>query len=137
MKKIFLTLLGALLLPTLAHAQTGSASDKIAWTQMAADLATAQGYTYRHYDDVSATGVVLAPVVCANQVPPVASVFDCAAPLPAFVTGAHTTALTAGTTVAGQPVESLKSTPLTFTFVVIPPAPTGVHIVKGDDEDEE
>lgn len=102
---------------------TAQGSDKLAWTIQAPDLATAQGYTYRHYDDTSATGVVLVSVVCAPLVPALAGSFECEAPFPAFVSGAHTVAVTA----ANADGESLKSVALAFRFVIIPAVPTNLH----------
>lgn len=95
----------------------------LGWDQDAPDLATANAYIYRHYDDASAVGVVITPVVCVNQVP-VTSTFTCTVAFPAFTPGAHTMALTAGNA-AG---ESLKSNVLAFTFVVIPTPPKGLRI---------
>lgn len=108
-------------LPSLAHAQA-TAQSKLGWDQAAPDLPTANGYTYRHYDDVSATGVPLTPATCTGT----ASPFACQAPFPAFTPGAtHTVAVTAAN-VAG---ESLKSTPLSFTFIVIPSVPANLRLI--------
>jgi hypothetical protein len=120
MKKLLFTF-AFLLCASFAHAQATPAS-KLGWDQAAADLATANAYSYKHYDDLSVTGVALAPATCTGT----ASPFACQAPFPAFTPGAtHTIAITASN-VAG---ESLKSTPLSFQFIVIPAAPTNLRII--------
>lgn len=108
-----------------ASAQTPVVTgDKLTWDQKASDLATAQAAVYKHYDDASATGVVLTPVTCSEQTPVLAGNYTCNTPFPAFTPGTiHGIVLTAGN-VAG---ESLKSTPFTFQFVVVPSAPTNVR----------
>ncbi len=110
-----------LLLPAVLLAQTtGVPGQKFAWDQAAPDLASAQSYTYKHYDDGATTGVAFATVTCTGTVSP----FQCEVPIPAFTPGSHTTAFTA-TNVAG---ESAKSAVFTFTFVVTPGVPANIHI---------
>ena len=102
-------------------AQTGVAGQKFAWDQAAPDLASAQGYTYKHYDDGgSGVAFVAAAVVCAGTVSP----FQCETLIPAFTPGQHTLKLSA-TNISG---ESPLSTTFTFTFVVTPGAPANLHI---------
>lgn len=118
-------LFGLLALAGSAGAQTSIiAGDKLAWDQQAATLAEAQAATYKHYDDASATGIVLTPVTCNALVPPLAGNFTCETPFPAFTPGAaHGIALTAGN-LAG---ESLRSTAFNFLLVVVPNAPTNLR----------
>ena len=99
-------------------------NNQIGWTQTGPDLATVQGYTYKHYDDASATGTAFLSVTCAAQTPPVAGTFDCSAAFPAFAPGTHTMAISASN-LAG---ESAKSSPLSFVFVVTPAVPTALGI---------
>jgi hypothetical protein len=117
------------LLWTSAAFAQASAASKIMWDQTAADLTTAQSLLYKHYDDAIPAGVALTPVVCTAAPPATPTLFPCSAPFPAFTPGTtHTIALTAGN-LAG---ESLKSTPLSFTFIVIPSPPQNLRIVKGN-----
>lgn len=99
---------------------------KLIWDQPAPDLATAQGYTYAHYDDGAAASTDFTGVTCAAKVPAVAQLFDCSAPFPPFTPGQHTVTITAKN-VTG---ESPKSAVLTFTFVVVPGTPTNLRIGK-------
>ena len=108
------------------QAQTAGAVSKLFWDQPAPDLATAQGYTYAHYDDGSSSGVDFTGVTCAAKVPAVAQLFDCSVAFPAFTPGQHTVTITAKN-VAG---ESPKSAVFTFTFVVVPGTPTNLRIGK-------
>jgi hypothetical protein len=102
------------------EAQTiGTPASRIAFEQIAPDLATAQSYVYRYYADGSATGTVLA-VTCEGS----ASPFLCNGAIPAFTPGPHSLTLTASNG-AG---ESPKSAPLSFTFVVIPATPQNPRI---------
>lgn len=91
-------------------------TSQIAWDQTADVLATAQGYSYRHYDDGSSTARVFTSFSCTGS----ASPFTCQAPFPAssFTAGSHTATLTA---MSGT-VESPKSASIAFT--VPTPTPT-------------
>lgn len=121
MRKLFLVLAACISLSIPALAQTtGVPGQKFAWDQAAPDLATAQAYTYKHYDDGAATGVAFASVVCTGAVSP----FACEVLIPAFTPGAHSVLLSASN-VAG---ESPKSSPFAFTFVVTPGTPANIHI---------
>ena len=115
--------IGILLMATAAAAQTATPSKSLAWDQPDATLTEALAYTYTHYDDAGLTGVALTGVTCVTGVP-----VTCSAPFPAFTPGAHTVAITA-TNEAG---ESLPSTPLPFTFVIIPSAPVNLRIAELD-----
>ncbi len=109
------------LLTVPAFAQTtGVAGQKFAWDQAAPDLASAQAYTYKHYDDGATTGVAFTAVTCTGTQSP----FQCEVLIPAYAPGSHSITMTAGN-VAG---ESVKSAPFVFTFVVTPGAPAGIHI---------
>lgn len=114
-------LLAAALLgiPTLAHAQATPTS-KLEWDQNAGNLTEAQAITYRYYPDTVPGGTVLSPVTCVGPTSP----FVCNVPFPAFTPGSHTLSMTAG----NDGGESLKSSPLNFTFVVIPNPPTNLRI---------
>ena len=121
MKRI-VTLLGicsvVLFLSNVAQAQVTSAS-KLTWDQDAPDLALASSYIYKYSGDALAP-VVLTGVTCTG----VGSPFVCSAPFPAFSPGLlHSITLTAGN-VAG---DSLPSTPLVFTFVVVPSPPRNLR----------
>lgn len=116
-----LLLVGLLLLPVGISAQTtGVPGQKFAWDQAAPDLASAQGYTYKHYDDGALTGVAFTGVTCTGTTSP----FACEVLIPAYTPGNHTLTLTA-TNIAG---ESAKSSPFAFAFVVTPGAPVNIHI---------
>lgn len=117
----FMLIAGLLLLtPNYAHAQGNVVpSDKLAWDQQASSLAEAQSYVYKRYDDGSATGVALTGVTCAGTTAP----YVCSVAYPAYTPGSHSVQVTASNA-AG---ESSKSAPFTFTFVVIPAAPTNVR----------
>lgn len=120
MKRLTL-LLALLVVPVTTLAQTtGVPGQKFVWEQPAPDLATAQAYTYRHYDDGASTGTVLTSVTCAGT----ASPFQCEVLIPAFTPGSHATAVSASN-MAG---ESPKSDPFMFTFVVTPGTPANIRI---------
>jgi hypothetical protein len=105
----------------LACAQATSQS-KLGWDQDAPDLVSANSYTYKHYDDSGTTGTVLTPTTCVGTTTP----FQCQAPFPAFTPGASHNIVATATNAAG---ESLKSTPFTFTFIVIPNPPKNLRII--------
>lgn len=92
------------------------------WDQEAADLATAQGYTYTAVID--ALPAVALAVTCAEKNPPVESVFDCTAPFPAVTPGAHTIEIIA----SNQAGSSQPSPPFSFVFMVVPAQPKNVRI---------
>lgn len=121
MKRLAL-LLALLVAPVAMAAQdTGVPGQKFAWDQVAPDLATAQAYAYKHYDDGAATGTAFAGVTCAGTVSP----FQCEVLIPAFTPGNHNVTVSASN-VAG---ESPKMTPpFVFTFVVTPGTPSNFHI---------
>lgn len=92
------------------------------WDEEAADLATAQGYTYTAV--VDALQPVALAVTCAEKNPPVEGVFDCTAPFPAVTPGPHTiTVIASNAAGASQP-----SLPFSFTFLVVPATPTNVRL---------
>jgi hypothetical protein len=105
-----------------AAAQTGTPSSKLTWDQTAPDLATANSYIYKYYADGAITASPLTGVTCVTGAQ--AGVFTCSTSFPAFTPGSHSITLTASN-VAG---ESVKSSPLAFTFVVVPGAPTNLRI---------
>lgn len=119
--KRFLLVITFALFAGVASAQTGTPTSQLAWDQSAANLATAQAFTYGFYPDSAAVKTALASVTCVGT----ASPFQCSVAFPSFTPGAHTLTLTASN-VAG---ESPKSPALAFTFVVIPTAPTNPHII--------
>lgn len=109
--------------PSVASAQPiATQNNAVGWDQVAPDLTTASNYTYRHYDDGSTIGVVLAGVVCTAPAGP--DGFPCKAPFPAFTPANHTIAISA----AEGAVESLPSTPLAFQFAVVPAIPSNVRV---------
>lgn len=103
-----------------AGQSTGVPGQKFFWGQPAPDLATAQAYTYKHYDDGAVTGTAFTGVVCSGT----ASPFNCEVLIPAYTPGNHSITITA-TNIAG---ESPKSSPFAFTFVVTPGTPVGIGI---------
>lgn len=114
---LFITAL-VLLLPRVSAAQATQAS-RLEFDQAATTLAEAQALTIRYYPDAITPGVV-APVTCAGTTSP----FVCSIAFPAFTPGPHTITLTA----ANAAGESLKSTPFSFTFVVIPSPPQNLRL---------
>lgn len=125
-KHLVIAAFAALVLtPLSASAQTPVVpSDKLGWDQQDTDLAAASANTYRLYADGVATGTVLTPVTCANQVPVLAGNFTCTTPFPAFTpTVTHSITVSA----ANAAGESLKSTPFSFKFVVIPSVPSNLR----------
>ena len=118
MKKILLVP-SILLITSLLYAQAIPTS-KFAWDQSAPDLTTVQAYTYKHYDDNSATGVAFVGVTCTGT----ASPFTCVVNIPAYTPGNHSITLSASN-VAG---ESVKSAPFAFVFVVTPGSPANIRI---------
>lgn len=123
-KVIFVLLLCVLSAPAFAQTPATTAN-KIAWEQQAPSLADAQAYVYKYYPDGAATGIVLTGVTCTSTTSPTGTIVpQCEVAFPAFTPGSHTLTLTASS-VAG---ESVKSTPLSFAFVVIPSAPNNLRI---------
>ena|ERR1035437_5972482 len=96
-----------------------TSTNKLIWNQAAADLATAQGYTYAMYPD-GGTKVALTGVTVTGATSP----FACQVPFPTFTPGVHSVTVTASD-IAG---ESPQSTACAFQFVVIPLAPTNLSI---------
>lgn len=116
--KPFLTLL-LVFLSASAFAQTGTPDSRLAFNQIAPDLATAQAYVYRVYADGGAPNS-LASVTCSGATSP----FVCSAPFPAFTPGAHTVTLTAVNAAGEGPMSAVFG----FTFVVLPAAPQNLRI---------
>lgn len=102
-----------------AFAQAGPGK-ALAWDQSGATVADAQAYTYTVYADGATQGTVLAPVMCSAAAGPVV----CSAAFPAFPPGDHTLQLTA----SSGGLESAKSAVFSFTFVVVPNAPSGLRV---------
>ena len=121
MKKLLLALAFTFVAGS-AFAQVATPVSKLAWDQGGQDLATVQAYTYQHYDDGSATGVVFPPA--SITVTGIASPFTVTATFPAFTPGQHTVTVSASN-VAG---ESGQSNSLAFNFVVQPVTPTNLRL---------
>jgi len=100
--------------------QTGVPGSFFAWDQAAPDLATAQSYTYKHYDDGATTGVAFPSVTCSGT----ASPFTCQALIPAYTPGTHTITITA----SDEAGEGAPSALFTFKFVAVPQAPANIRI---------
>lgn len=113
-----LSFLFLLIANSIAAAQA-TPSSKLVWDVPASLLSEAQSYTYKIYVDGATTGTVLSNVTCTGT-----TTFSCQVPFPAFTPGTHNITLTASNA-AG---ESAKSSPFTFTFVVIPGVPTNIRI---------
>lgn len=118
MKTVWFTL-SFLCVTHLAFAQATS-TKKLAWDQPNATVAEAQAYTYQYYPDGATVGIPLSAVICGLG----ATGVFCEVAFPAFTPGGHTTTVSASN-LAG---ESLQSTPLAFTFVVVPSTPVGLRI---------
>jgi hypothetical protein len=110
-----------ILLPTKLFAQATSTS-KIVVDQPAPTLVIAQGYTYKYYEGT--TGTILTGTTCTGTTSP----FPCTFTFPAFTPGSHTITVTASDTSVTPNLESPKSAPLTFTFVVVPQTPLNPRI---------
>jgi hypothetical protein len=123
MKRLFLACTFLLAFAGLASAQQAGVSSSLQWDMAAADLATANALTFRHYDDAAMTGVVFTGVSCVGATSP----FVCTVPFPAFTPGSHTVAVSA----ANAAGESPRTAPLAFTFLVIPATPTTLRIAGG------
>lgn len=110
----------AFLLSVAVQAQTATPANSILWDQTGPDLATVNAYTWKYYPDGAAVGIAFPqPVVCTGTAAP----FTCKVPYPAFTPGQHTVIITASN-VAG---ESPKTGTFTFTFAVVPAAPTNLR----------
>lgn len=104
---------------TVAFGQA-SASKQLEWDQPNATVAEASAYTFKYYPDAAAAGTTLSGVTCFQS----GTTTVCRVSFPAFAPGGHTLQLTA-TNAAG---ESAKSAVFSFTFVVVPSAPSGVRV---------
>jgi hypothetical protein len=93
------------------QAQTAGPANQLGWNQVGQSPATAGAATYNLYDGASATPLPLTNVICS------AGLTDttCTGSFPALTPGAHTITLTQ----AIGSAESGKSSPLSFTFVIV------------------
>jgi hypothetical protein len=123
MRQILISLILVLLFFRIVEAQANNTS-KLTWDQDAPDLATANGYVYKYYPDISVVGITLNSVSCVIAIP---GPFVCSVNYPAFTPGNHTLTITAANIVG----ESIKSTSFSFAFVVIPSPPKNIRI-SGD-----
>lgn len=119
MRALLIAPLLMLVLAAPAAAQVATPSNTVAFDQDAADLATVQAFTFRHYPDGVIVGVPLTGVTCTGTTSP----FACKVAFPAFTPGPHALTLSA----ANEAGESLKSTPFAFRFVVIPNPPRNLR----------
>lgn len=115
-------LCGCVLSAPLSAQTSGGPGAKYQFDQTAADLAQANGFTYREYRDGATTGTVLTVSCVAGAS---ATTFTCTAAIPAITPGNHTVQFTAAN-VGG---ESVKSTAFAFQIVAVPSAPTNTRIV--------
>jgi hypothetical protein len=118
-KRILVTLVIVVSCISQINAQNATPLSSLVFDQIAPDLNTANSYIYKYYPDESTTGMNLT-VNCTGT----ASPFTCTSPMPAFTPGMHSLTITAAN-VAG---ESPKSSPINFTFVIIPSSPTNLRI---------
>lgn len=125
-RRVWFVIVAVLAAPALVSAQTpgAAASSRIAWSQAAPDLASAQSYAIKFYADGATTGQPLAGVTCTGASSP----FQCVAPFPAFTPGNHSLQLTATITVGGVTAESARSAVISFQFVVAPATPANLSI---------
>lgn len=117
----------------LALAQTppqATPNDRLAWDEVAPDIATAQGYTYALELDGVLRASPLSPVTCTGA----ASPFVCRVPFPATTPGQHSLRLQASTIVNGKPLSSAFSTALVFTMVISPATPANVRHEPAEEE---
>jgi hypothetical protein len=119
--KIVIVAAMALLTASLAYAQTATPANKYQWTQQAQSATVAQAATYPHYLDGAATPSTTLTAACTQS----GADATCTAPIPALTIGNHT--VTLSQLISGA--ESPKSSPVTFTFVVVV-QPTGLRIAK-------
>ena len=121
MKTLVLTLT-FLFISTAAFAQVATPNRQLAWDQTnVANAAEAQSFTYKYYPDGAAVGIALTGVTCTGT-----TTVTCTVPFPAFTPGQHTLTLTASN-VAG---ESAKSAVFSFSFEVVPTAPSNLRLVS-------
>jgi hypothetical protein len=107
------------------QAQTATPASKLVWDEIGQVSATAGSAAYKAYVDNQTTGTPLSGVSCAAAVSPLNPAADstCQAPMPALTPGAHTITLTQS--IGGA--ESVKSTALSFTYVVVV-TPTSLRV---------
>lgn len=115
MKRVMLSLV-FVLFAAFASAQVATPINHFGWTEVGQAPAVAGPATYNLYVDATPAPIVLTGVVC------VAAGADsaCTANIPALTVGPHTVTLTQAITGA----ESGKSSPVSFTFVIVV-TPTG------------
>lgn len=97
-----------------------TSSKQLEWDQPNATVAEASAYTFKYYPDAATTGTTLTGVTCFLN----GTTTVCRVSFPAFTPGSHTLQLTASNA-AG---ESAKSLVFTFTFVVVPSAPSSIRV---------
>jgi hypothetical protein len=114
MKKTLLAL-SFVIAANVVHAQSATPGSRYAWDQPASTLAEASSYTYRVYNDGSATGTNIAGVTCTGGTSP----FQCSAPIGLYTPGGHTANITA----VNATGESLHSNVFSFVMVLVPAAP--------------
>lgn len=115
---VALTLL--LLTSSVAKAQTATSGDKFGFDEVGQTLTVANGASYKLYLDGSTTGVTGLSLACTV----VSNLVSCSVSIPALTVGAHTVTISQVINTA----ESAKSSPLSFTFVVVV-TPTNLRIV--------
>lgn len=120
MKQWWMMIMAVLLSVGSVMAQNATPGSTLRFDQPAPNVLDAQGYTYQQYVDGGDVPTPLNSVSCSGAVSP----FVCEAPFPAFTPGSHTIRITASN-VAG---ESLRSTPFSFTFVVVPAQPLNLRL---------
>ena len=112
------------LVSVAASAQTPVVgTERVAWDQGGATLASVQAYVYETQDGAAAP-VAITNVTCAGT----ASPFQCSVRLPALTTGLHSLAVRASVVVNGQTLSSAFSVPLSLLIVAVPAVPQNVHI---------
>lgn len=122
MMKKFLFTLALILTASVASSQNAVPTSKLQWNQDGPDLATISAYTYKYYADGAATGTTFpTSTICTGTGTP----FVCTVNIPSFTQGNHSVTITASS--AGG--ESPKSAPLAFTFISVPPTPTGLKLI--------
>lgn len=85
---------------------------KLAWEEVATNLAEAQSFSYKYYVDGSTAGSPLPTVTCTGT----ASPFTCTSAVPTLSPGRHTVNLTA----SSADGESSASNSVTFTLPQTP-----------------
>lgn len=109
----------------IASAQVATPISHLGWTEVGqtAAVATTSGVSYLLYDNSATVGTPVTSVTCVAGTPSTNA--DCTSSIPPLTVGIHVITLTQQVTVAAGTAESAKSSPLSFTMVIVV-TPSGV-----------